>query len=160
MSCGLRPTVPGEYAFLVAVDSHDDWWPGGEIGEVPDVFAHDRVDPIEHPVVGLERVATWYSSLHTAASMACRPDMASAPYSVTRIGLPMLAAHACSSASSPTLGCFEIARLDVPAVVAVDHHDISELGEPCRCREGKHHVHEADRPGWVALRAAAKSGSK
>ena len=72
----------------------------------------------------------------------------SAPYSVMMIGLPCLAAQAAQlrlerrarrAARSP--------GVDVPAVVAVEHHDVEQVGDDGRSSGGASmHVDEADRP--------------
>src|SRR3954451_22518787 len=50
MRAGLWATLAGEDALLVAVDPGDAG-AGGEIGEIPDVLADDRVDAVEDAVV-------------------------------------------------------------------------------------------------------------
>src|SRR3954447_4405166 len=49
----LRPAVAGEDALLVAVDPGDPR-ARGEVGEVPDVLADHRVDPVEDAVIHVQ----------------------------------------------------------------------------------------------------------
>ena len=50
---GLGSAVAGEDSLAVAVDAEDAWH-GGEVGEAPDLFADDCVDPVEDAVVDVE----------------------------------------------------------------------------------------------------------
>ena len=49
------------------------------------------------------------------------------------------------------LGGGEVAGVDVPAVVAVEHEHVAELRDPALAVRGEHDVDEADRPGRVEL---------
>jgi len=95
----LGPAVPGEDALLVAVDPHEGW-SCREVREVPDVLAHDGINPVEYPVIGLEQCRLVLLAPQGAA-VVWRPAMVSAPYSVTMMGLPWRLDQADSSASRP-----------------------------------------------------------
>ena len=91
----------------------------------------------------------WYSSVHGAEGRPCMPATASAPYSVTMIGLPCFAAQRVELGLQPALGGGQVARVLVPAVVAVEHHDVEEVGHDVALGRRQHHVGEADGPGRV-----------
>ena len=84
----------------------------------------------------------------------------SAPYSVTMMGLPCAVGPGLQLGLQPPFGRVEVTRLDVPAVVTIDHDDIGQLGHRARVGEREHHVDEADRPARVGPPAAANRGSK
>ena len=83
----------------------------------------------------------------------------SAPYSVMMIGLPS-PAQPVSSSSQASSAAVEVAGVDVPAVVAVEHQHVAELGDPALAVRGEHDVDEADRAGRVGSRATSNSGPK
>ena len=74
----------------------------------------------------------------------------SAPYSVMMIGLPS-PAHRGQLFFPGQLSPFQVAGVDVPAVVAVQHQHVPELGDPALAVRGEHDVHEPDRAGGVGF---------
>ena len=148
---GLRVPVAGEHALLVAVDPHE------RLPRVAKSAKFQTCSPTTASMRSKTRwyvssSSAWYSSLHGTDRRACSPAIVSAPYSVTMIGLSCLSAHARSSASSPRSAAVEVAGVDVPAVVAVDHHHVGELGQRGSDRGGASiMLTKPDGPGRVGL---------
>ena len=140
----LRPPLAREDALLVAVDAQD-----------PGAVAKSAKFQICSPTTASTRsktrwdissTSTWYSSVHGLGRTSCRPARVSAPYSVMMIGLSYLSAHARELGLQRALGGGEVAGVDVPAVVAVEHHDVEEVGDHVDVRR-RAHARWRSRPG-------------
>ena len=117
----LGPAVAGEDALLVAVDAHDAG--RGRRSRRSSRRARRRRRRCGRRRGGSSRAARPGTPRSTApAASACSPGMVSAPYSVMMIGLPCLPAQALQLGLQPALGGGQVAGVDVPAVVAVEHH--------------------------------------
>ena len=120
----------------------------GEVGEIPDTCSPTTASHTVKEHGGRSRGAPLGTprSRMLAPGVACRPDIVSAPYSVTMMGLPCFACPRPELRLQGTaLRRDEVARLHVPAVVAVDHDDVGQLGHRARVGEGELMFDEADR---------------
>ena len=120
-----------------------------EVGEVPHLLTHHGVDPVEHPVVHLQvghlvLLGPWRGR-HGVQS---RVGVGAVLGDDDRLALARPAAELLLP--RPLRGR-QVAGVDVPAVVPVEHQHVAELRDPAFPVRGEHDVDEPDRPGPVQL---------
>ena len=147
VGAALGPPVAGEDALLVAVGA-EDARRDGEVGEVPDVLADDGVDAVEDAVGHLEQLGL------VLLGPRRRGEAVHAGHGVGAVlgdddRLAVLGRPGVELGLQPALGGGQVAGVLVPAVVAVEHHDVEEVGDDVALGGREHHVDEADGPGRV-----------
>ena len=153
---GFGPPVPGEDALLVAVHAHDAVG-GLEVREVPDLLPHHGVDAVEDPVVhGQERGLVFLAP-------GLFIDGVEAGHGVRSVlghdhGLAVLGFPLAQLLLEVLLGGFEVAVIDVPAVVAVEHDHVEQVPEQFLVRGVEHDVDVAHGPGGVQLPGQLREG--
>src|SRR5215213_8354871 len=70
--CRFGQAVAGEDTLLVPADPHDARR-GGEVGEVPHLFANHGVDPVEHPVIHVKLLDLIFLPPRVSAANECKP---------------------------------------------------------------------------------------
>ena len=122
---------------------------GGEVREVPDLLTDDGVDRVEHAVVHLQVLDLVLLGPRLRGQRVHPGDGVGAVLGDDdrlAVGRPLLQLR-----QPRRLGRHEVARVDVPAVVAVEHDHVAELGDLALPVGREHHVDEADRPAPVQL---------
>ena len=132
---GLGLAVAGEGALLVAADPHDPGG-GGEVGEVPDLLADDGVDRGRRRGGSCRGSRPGTPRSTAAAATECRPGIGVRAVLGDDDRLA-LARPALELLGPGHLGGGEVAGVDVPAVVAVEHEHVAELGDAARRRAGR-----------------------
>ena len=157
-AAALGPALAGEDALLVAVGAEDARG-DGEVGEVPDVLADDGLDAVEDAVGHLEQLGL------VLLGPRRRGDAVHAGHRVGAVlgdddRLAVLRGPGVELGLQPALGGGQVAGGLVPAVVAVEHDDVEEVGDDVALGRRQHHVHEADRPRRVAAAAPPRRAAR
>ena len=132
---------------------------GGEVGEVPDLLADDRVEPVEDAVEHREHVGLVLLGPRAGRDAVQAGDGVGAVLGEDD-RLVVLVDPGAQLRLEAALGGGEIAGLRVPAVVAVEHEHVEQVGD--HVAVGRRGMKLAKPTGRVgsSRRVSATSGSK
>ena len=132
--------------------------PVGEVAQSSRRAPRRRHRPGRTPGGTSSSSAAWYSSLHRAPSVVWRPAMRLRAVLGHDDRLAVPARPRRQLGFEAAFGRVEVAGLDVPSVVAVDHDDVRQFGDRAGVGEREHHVDEADRAAGVGASRGGKQG--